>query len=172
MKVSKKMVVPVVAVALVGTTIFGVTQVSAQTSSTPNLVQMIAQKFGLDQSQVQAVFDQYKSEKQADMQQKFQTKITKRLDQAVKQGKITSVQERAIMAEIAKLKSEYNLASFKNLTPAERKQLLQKEKAEVDAWAKVEGVNPSYVLFMPGMRRGGKWLKPGSSPTPAPTATL
>lgn len=54
----KNIMIPLLAVSISGATLFGVSQFAmAQGQTTPSLVQMIAQKFRLDESQVQSVFD-------------------------------------------------------------------------------------------------------------------
>jgi hypothetical protein len=126
---------------------------------------MIAQKFGLDQSQVQSVFDQYQQQNKATMQQRFQ----KRLDQAVAAGKITSAQEQSILAEQKKLQSEYPFSSLKNMTPAQRKQQFQNQQNEIKSWTQSNGIAASYLMpGFGGMHRKGGWKKPSGTPTPTP----
>ena len=100
------------------------------------------------------------------MQQKMQQRINDKLTQAVQAGKITDAQKTDIIAELAKLKSEYNPQSLKNMTSAQRKQTFQAEQNEINTWAKSEGVDPSYLRFGWGMRmhRFGQM-----TPTPTPT---
>jgi competence protein ComGC len=160
---SKKILVPVFAIVVSGATLFGVTQaVHAQggNASYAGLVQAIAQKFGLDKSQVQSVFDQYRGGRQK-----------KRLDQLVQQGKITAAQEQAILDEITKLKNEYNPNSFKNMTSDQRKQAFQNLQNEVKTWAQSQGIDLKYLMPFGGMRFGMRWLhhnNPMTTPTPTP----
>lgn len=156
-----KILVPVVTLSLVGASILSVGQVYAQSHGSPTLVQAIAQKFGLNQSQVQSVFDQYKQQRQANVQQRLNDRLTK----LVQNGKITDAQKTAILAEVAKLKSEYNAQSFKNMTLAQRKQAFQKEQAEIDSWSKSHGINPMYLRVGWGIPRSG-WVT--VTPTPSP----
>lgn len=163
----KKIILPVIGLAVLGSVLFGVTKVNAQTNNqTPlsGLVQMISQKFGLDQKQVQSVVDQYSQQRKADRQQKMQQGIQNRLDNAVKQRKITDAQKQAILNEITVLKNKYNPASFKNMTPEQKKQAIQNERADIQAFAKSQNINPSYLGFGFGMMRGRRW----SNVTPTP----
>jgi len=142
----------------------------ATTHSNPfsNLVQMIAQKFGLDQNSVQDVVNQAKAQNQAKRQQNMQNRENTRLDKLVSAGKITAAQKQSILDEIAKLQSEYPMSSFKTMTADQRKQTIQKMQAEISSWSSSTGIDKKYLLplgaFGMGMRRG--WFK---NVTPTPT---
>lgn len=141
--IKKTIMIPVIAVAASGIILLGATQlVHAQTSNTPfsGLAQAIAQKFNLNQTDVQNVINQQ-------MQTNMQTRVQNRLDQLVKDGKITSAQEQAIISEMAKIKSEYDTAAFKTMTADQRKQSLQKMRDEINAWAKSQGIDIKYVTM-------------------------
>src|SRR4051812_426947 len=94
---SRRVLLPMAAVAVVAAAAAGVTAVSAATptDSQSSLVQKIADTFHLDKSKVQAVFDEHKSQVQADHQAKFE----ERLSQAVTDGKLTADQKTKILAE-------------------------------------------------------------------------
>lgn len=147
---------------------------AASGNSQPNfvqgLVQMIAQKFGLDESQVQSVVTDYANQHKATMQQNMQDREKKRLDTLVSQGKITSAQEQQILDEQKKLASEYNPQTLKGLTPDERKQKLQQEKAEIDAWSQSAGIDAKYLRPGFGMRMHmfNKWNGKIGTVTPTP----
>ncbi|MCL4354485.1 hypothetical protein M1349_03380 [Patescibacteria group bacterium] len=172
----KKIILPVLAVVVLGVGGALVSmQAHAQTNNTPlsGLVQAIAQKFGLDQSQVQSVVDNYRNQQRQKMQQNIQQKEENRLNTLVQQGKITDAQKKAILDEQAKLKNEYSPNSFKNLTPEQRKQQFQKEQDEINSWAKSQGIDPAYVMpgfgmgRFRGMHKG--WFNNKSTTTPTPT---
>jgi hypothetical protein len=169
----KKVLLPVVGVILSGAALFGVSSIAnAQTGNNfeSGLVQKIAQTFNLDQSKVQSVVDQYHQQNMQQMQQNMDTRRKDKLDSLVKDGKLTSSQEQAILDELKKLQSEYNFNNLKSMTPQQRQDTLQKMKAEIDSWAKSEGINAKYLLPLGGMRfhMGMRWQKLTTTPTPTP----
>lgn len=151
---------PIVTIAVLGgSAILAVSVAHAQTGNPPwsGLVQMIAQKFNLDQTQVQGVFDQYRQQQVQNGAKMMQGREKARLDQLVKDGKINSTQEQTVIAELASLKIKYNSANFKA------------EQDEINAWAKTEGIDPTYLR--PGFGRGGRGYfgnRPKITPTPTP----
>ncbi len=158
---SKKVILPILAVAIAGSALFGANQVAhAQGAVNSTLVQMIAQKFGLDQTAVQSVFDQYKSTRQATAQQNMQQRLDSKLTQEVQQGKITDAQKQAILAELSALKSKYNPSSFKGMTVAQRKQAFQNEQSDLKSWASSQGIDLSLIPGFGGMgMHRGVWSK-------------
>lgn len=146
--ISKKIIFPAVAVLIIGgATAFGITQVHAQTTNNPfsDLVQKIAQKFGLDQTQVQSVFDDYRNQRKQTMMQNMQKKQEDRLNQLVQNGKITDAQKTAILNEMSVLKSKYNPDNFRNMTPDERKKQFQAEQDEIKTWSQSQSIDPMYL---------------------------
>lgn len=166
--IRKQIVLPILTAGVISAAVFGGSQIASAESNgqIPSLAQMIAQKFNLDQGKVQAVVDQYRQEQQTNRQQTMQTKVEDRLNRAVSQGKITTAQKQAILDELAKIKSEYNPQSFKNMTADQRRQTLEKEQAEIKSWAKSQGIDPSYLKQGFGIGRGGHWGWNKNNPAP------
>jgi len=161
---SKKLLVPALVIAVGGSALLATsTLVHAQSGASPfgGLAQAIASKFNLNQSDVQTFMSTY-------MQQNMQNRQKSHFDQLVTQGKITSAQEAAILAELATLKSQNTPGSMKSMTPEQRKQAFQTQKDTMTAWAKSQGIDPQYVMPFGGMGRGRNWHKPLTSPTPTP----
>ena len=159
--------------SLAATTLFATAPMAhAQTNNNPfqGLIQAIAQKFGLNQTDVQSVANQFKADHKAQNLQKLQQKENNRLDNLVKQGKLTAIQEQQVKDEIAKLQSEFPTSSEKGMTKAQRKQQMQNMQNEINSWSQSTGIDKKYLLpfgaFGMGMRKG--WLK--NSPTPTPSA--
>ena len=163
---NKKVLLPAIAVVIGGGVLLGGSQlVNAQsTNGISGLAQAIAQKFGLDQGQVQNTISDYHTQHRSDM-------LTTHLDKLVQQGKINASQKQATIDELNKIKGEYNPADFKNLTPDQRKQKMMDLKNELDTWAKSQGIDPTILRpgfgFGRGMHRMGMgWNKPAPSATP------
>ncbi len=83
-----------------------------------SLVAAIAQKFNLNQADVQKVFDDQRAQMQAQTQAQRQQKLDDRLSQAVTDGKLTQAQADAIKAKIVEF--ETLKTSLKDKTAAER----------------------------------------------------
>ncbi|MEN9406886.1 MAG: hypothetical protein RLZZ455_102 [Candidatus Parcubacteria bacterium] len=131
----KKILIPVLGIALLSSALFGVTFVQAAdtTPTTPSIVQKIAEKFNLKTDEVQKVFDEEHETRHKAMQEKMQ----EGLSQAVKDGKITSVQKDAIVKKFQSLDMGFkNHESFKEMTQEERRSAMQTKKAELESWAK------------------------------------
>jgi Skp family chaperone for outer membrane proteins len=152
MKIKKPLLI-VGATALIGTaSVIGTGLASAATGSTnsDSLVDKIAQKFKLNKSDVQAVFDQNK----ADHQAQHQADLKASLDQAVKDGKITSQQEAKILDKLKELKAQHEAdhQTMENKTPEERKAAMDAKKTEIEQWAKDNGISPDILKYL---RPGG-----------------
>ena len=105
---------------------------SAQTStSNSSIVDKIATKFGLNKTEVQAVFDAEKSEKQGERR----AEAGARLQQLVTDGKITAEQKTKIEAKQAELKTKR-----------------QEAKTALDTWATENGIDAKYLI---GFGKGG-----------------
>lgn len=118
-----------------------------------NLINKIASKFNLKPTEVKAVFEEEHAAREAEHKQNFEAK----LDQLVKDGKITSDQKAKILAKQAEMKAqmEASRAEMKDMTPAERKAEMQKHKAELEQWAKDNGINTDYLKLVIGHGPGG-----------------
>jgi hypothetical protein len=129
---------------------------------------MIAQKFNLNQSDVQSVFDQYRQDRRSQMEAQFKT----RLDQDVASGKITADQETLILNKRKELADNRasQMANFKNMTQAERQAAWQKDRQDLTDWAKQNGIDIQYFFGGFGHMGGGHGfgMKNGQSePAPA-----
>lgn len=151
-KLSKKAILPIAAVTLLGAGVYGVAQVSAasdQIDPQASLVQKLADKFKLDKAQVQAVFD----EEHAAHQAKHEKKLEERLNQAVTDGKLTQAQKDAIVAENKKLKGI--LEEAKNGTVEERRAAMEKARTEARTWAEQNNLSPKWLMMGMGAHHKG-----------------
>jgi transposase-like protein len=171
---TKKIVLPLAVAVLTMGTLFVTPEAHAQGfgggggNFFSGLIQFISQKFGLDKTQVQNAVNEYHQQNKANLTprpsrspEEIQASEQKRLDALVQQGKITSDQEKAILAELSSIRSKYNPDSLKNLTPQERRTKMQGIRDELVAWAKSQGIDSSYVLPGFGMGRPGMMGKRG-----------
>lgn len=122
------------------------------------IIQKLVQKFNLKESDVQAVFDEVRREHQNQMQ----ANLEERLTQAVKDGKITEAQKQLILAKHKELqdKREKDFANWQNLTPEQKREKMQTQKDELEAWAKQNGIDLQYFFGFgkfKGMGMRGRW---------------
>lgn len=165
---SKKLLIPIVAVVIGGSAIFGIQQANAAGNSPfSGLSHAIAQKFNLNQSDVQTVVNQYMQTQHANMQQNMQARLTNRLNSEVSSGKITSGQETAITTELQSLQSQFPMSSLKGMTQAQRQTQFQTRMSDLKTWAQSQNINLSLIPFGFGPRQG--WHGHGSQPSPTPT---
>ena len=126
---AKKSLMVAAAVATVGLgSIAGLGMASADTGSgngVSGMVDKIATKFNLNKDDVQKVFDEEKTERQAE----HQAEMSERLQDAVDNGKITAEQKTKIEEKI------------KEITTAR-----EAERAELKAWAEQNGIDMKYLM--------------------------
>ena len=127
--------------------------VHAQTDTSAtgtSIVDKIASKFNLNKADVQKVFDEDRTAHEAEREQQAATKLA----DLVKAGTLTQAQADKISDKRAEMKAdrEKNQDSFKNMTETERKAAMDAKKAELDQWAKDNGIDAKYL--MPGDGHG------------------
>jgi len=119
-------------------------------STTTSLVQRIAEKFNLQQSDVQTVFDTYKTDRQAE----FQQKITDRLNQAVTDGKITATQRDLLGAKQKEV--EQKMTEIKAMTDeTARRTAMDLLHTNLKAWATTNGIDMQWLGPVGGMHGKG-----------------
>lgn len=166
--ISKKIYIPILAAGVIGgTAVFGVSLVNAQaTQHNPmsGLVQKIAQKFNLDQSQVQSVIDQFHTEQQQVRQQEMQKREEERLSQLVLRGKITELQKQAIIAKHVEMRTKFNPDTMKTMTQEQRKEHRTAMETEMKTWASTQGIDLTIIQF--GFGKGGGFGRGGMHEAP------
>lgn len=130
----------------------GMSVVSAATGSespdaTGGLIDKIASKFNLNKEEVKAVFEEEKTEREAERQKYFEEK----LDQAVSDGTITTEQKEQIISKAVELKTFHE--SIKDKTRSEQRELMKTKMAEVKQWAEDNNIPNEYLH--PGKGHGG-----------------
>lgn len=131
---------------------------TTSTDQTPiSLAQKIADKFGLNKADVQAVFDQERQDRQAQHEKNYEARLT----QDVTDGKLTDAQKQLILNKHKELEANMvnELQNIKSLTAEERKAARQKRMADLQNWAKENGVDVKYLRMMGGRGRPGMKMK-------------
>jgi hypothetical protein len=169
MNKTKKVVLSGLTAAILTAGILGTTYAYAQGApgDSSNLVQEIANKFGLKQSDVQAVFDQDRADQKAQRQQQYEARLT----QLVTDGKITADQKSLILAKHKELEEnrQSTMEKMKTMSQSERKAAMDADKTALEAWAKQNNIDVKYVMgFGKGGGRGGHGPQ-GSAPQPTGT---
>ncbi len=147
------------AIAIIGAGAFGVSQVSAATDNgdpRASLIQKLADTLHVDKSKVQAVFDEHHSEMKVEHEKAYEARLT----QAVTDGKLTSAQKDAVLAEHKKLaaKMEITMKDTNIDTPTERKAAMDKIRTEGEEWAKTNNIDAKWLMG-PGRMHGEKGMR-------------
>jgi hypothetical protein len=146
---------------IVGSSVVGYKTVNADTTTTTRptfmsgFVKAIAQKFGLSESDVQAVVDSEAQKQRAEMEAKFQQDFATRLAQAVTDGKLTQAEADLIKAKQAEVKTQLDtLRADQSYTSREKMRTLMDS---VRTWAETNNIPKEFVMFGfgPGGYRGG-----------------
>ena len=106
---------------------------SGGSGETGELVSKLAQRFNLNQAEVQAVFDEYRNTER-------EANVSEYLQELVDKGKITAEQKTLIESKLKEVSAAKD-----------------KEKAELEAWAKEKGVDIKYV--MKGLHKDSDYLQ-------------
>lgn len=116
-----------------------------------NLVKAITEKFGLNQAEVQQVFEEHHTQ----MQQQHQADEATRLSQAVTDGKLTQDQADKITAKRAELQAqrESDKTKFESMSDSERQAAMKAKMDELKQWATDNNIPAGYLPF--GGGRGG-----------------
>lgn len=140
-KISVATIVPIIAMAVAGAGVYGVSRAVADSNANKStIVQEIADTFKLDKAKVQAVFDKHKNEVRVDHQARYE----ERLNQAVSDKKLTSAQKKAILAEHKKLQSQMEAARTSGTNKREN---MEKIRSEATDWAKQNDIDVKWLMF-------------------------
>lgn len=139
-QMKKRVFIPTIAlIAILGAVTMGTVSVSAQSPMYGNLVTQIARRYNLKESDVQQVVNEVRVTHQSEMKLKWEERLT----QAVKDGKITEVQKKAIIAKHTDLQAEY--AALSGLSDSERKAKLIQIHADLRKWATENGLDSNFL---------------------------
>lgn len=145
---------------LVGLLATGVSaaQASEATKANPisNLVAALAQKFNLNQSDVQKVFDEQHAAMETQMKADRTAKDKELLAQAVTAGKLTQAQANLITAKKAEIEAGRDAfrASLEGKTKDQIAALMKTQAESLKSWATANNIPGDYLRFVGGFGHG------------------
>lgn len=147
----KQLILSATVLTLFGATAFAVTRpVLAQTNEegpAQSLAQKIAEKFGLNKDEVLTVVNDHQKSMHTQRQAKMKTKMEERFAKLVTDGKITEAQKQLILVKQSELQTarEAEMKNFKDKTPEQHKAAMDKQRTELEAWAKENNIDVQYL---------------------------
>ncbi len=132
------------------------------TSGQVNLIDKLVTKFNLSRADVQQVFDEDRAAHEADRQ----VEMKARLDQAVKDGKLTQDQEDKLIAKQQEMKAY--METLKDKTEDERRTAMKAKMDEFKQWITDNNIPSEYGMF--GRGHGGH-RGPDMGPPPSGTTS-
>jgi len=139
MNINSKLVAVAAVSAITGATFLGVNAASAQTSD-QSLASRIAEKFSINEGEVQSVVDEFKSERQMDRQEDRQEKHAERLQDLVDDGTLTDDQRTSLQEFGERRQDSIRELRDQNLSREEIREAMEGLRQEVEAWAEDQGV--------------------------------
>lgn len=109
------------------------------------LVSALAQKFNLNQADVQQVVEQHHQDMMVQHHQEMTQRLTERLVQAVKDGKLTQEQSDKILAKHQELEALHE--SLKGKTPEEMKTAMKAQMESLQQWATDNNIPKEFMFF-------------------------
>lgn len=116
-------------VGVISATSLGKVSAEGTSNHRQNLIDTIATKFGLDKTEVQKVFDEERSSRRQDRSKQAK----QRLDEAVKNGKLTQGQADEILNQAQKFESF--LDEIDDTNEDQRRTSIHNKRAEIRQWA-------------------------------------
>ena len=142
----KKIIISIFGLALLGLVAFSTTRVYAgnQWGDHATIIGKLVERFGLNEEDVKAVFDETKEEHQAQMQ----SRLEERLNEAVTSGDITEQQKQLILAKHEELKAqkEADKESWQDMSKEEWKEAMIFHKEELKTWAEENNIDLKYFF--------------------------
>jgi hypothetical protein len=135
-----------------------ISRVAAQTqsSSTPEvqqeaprrgwgfdtIIQKLVERFGLNQEEVAAVFEEARDEKRAEMEQRHE----ERLNEAVQNGKLTEEQKNLILQKKEELQTQREQYKDQDVSQEDWQELREQHRADIKEWADENGIDTKYLM--------------------------
>ncbi|MBN1162921.1 hypothetical protein JXA34_04230 [Patescibacteria group bacterium] len=161
---NKKIIIPTLALALIATA--GTMTVKSVYAQGPgngfqSLIKKFIERFNLNEDEVNEFMEEIKEEKREEQR----SHLEEQLNAAVSEGKLTEEQKNALLEKMAERPE--NKENWQELSEEERKQLMDNNRAEMQAWAEENGIDLS--LMHPEIHPnkegfGGRRMKMGEPP--------
>ena len=151
MKVTKKMILPAMALTVVGASVLGSSAAVSAQSTGDSLVEKITSRFSLNQDEVQAVFDEVHDEKRAE----HQAELSENLQAKVDDGTITAEQKTLIEQKLEEKQAEREANRDQDLTREERREQHEQEREEFKTWAENNNIPLEQLELGPGKGHRG-----------------
>ncbi len=152
----------VTTIGLAGVAGVGIAHASTDTNSTnpfSSLVDAISTKFNLSKTDVQKVFDEQRTAREAE----HETQVKADLAKLVTDGKLTQAQVDKILAKRTELQAARDAAkdTVSTKTRAEMKTEMEAKRVSLEAWAKDNGIANEYLRFVMGHGGGNRGMHGG-----------
>lgn len=145
-------ILPITAFAVLGAA-YAIADTVESNNPMSDLVNAIAERFNLNVSDVQSVFDEQRvkmeaqrEEQRVQMEERRQQEFTNRLNQAVADGELTQDQADEILTKRAEL--ETRKTNIESMTPEERQTVMKEEMDSLKQWATDNGIPEEYLPFL------------------------
>lgn len=153
---NKKTLVALIGFVILSMTVVGGNNSYAQTTpSRQTIIDTLVSKFGLNKTEVETVFNDFQKQRQSDMA----TGFIDRLDQLVKDGKLTQAQSELILEKRTQMVAQKNDPSWRSLTPQLRRTKMVEQRTDLEKWASDNKIDLKYLPFLVG--KAGRGFGPG-----------
>lgn len=157
------LVVPIAVLGLIAVLAFSnVDEANASESqwSRGSFAETIAQKFNLNQDDVEEVIQELHQQRFEEREGFMREHLEERLEQAVEEGNLTETQMYAILEKFEEMHIRMDELHDQDLSPDEMHEQMADIHEEMEAWAEEQGID--FDLFMRAGRRmmknGGRYL--------------
>lgn len=107
---------------------------------------VIAQKFGLDQAQVEETIQQYHQQEMETRHQEMESRMEERLQRAVAAGNLTEVQMNAILEKHDEMHERMQELHDQDLSKEDLREMRADLRDEMQNWAEEQGID--FEVFM------------------------
>ena len=142
LKIKNSLVISLIVLgALLFTGVVGAGLIKAEeTNNYPPIVQKLVERFGLNEDEVKAVFDEARQERHQERLAHFE----EGLNQAVADGKITQEQKELILAKKEEMRAKHE--EMRSLSWEERRTAMEQQKEEMKTWAEENGIDSTQLF--------------------------